>query len=88
MTSLPLHSEFFPGHVIQRFTQRGQFGLQITAQHNVSAASRHIGGDGHDPRPARLGNNLCLLLVILGIEHLMLNILLLKSLGQLLRRFN
>src|SRR5579884_2380579 len=43
---------------------------RIAAQDDVHAPAGHVGGDGHRPRPAGLGDDLGLLLVVLGVEDL------------------
>jgi hypothetical protein len=54
--------QFGPGH---------RFG--IAAQNDVGTAAGHVGGDGDGTEPARLGDNFRLALVVLGVEHLMLD---------------
>ena len=50
--------------------------FDITAQHNVSTSAGHIGRNGDHAWPTGLGNNLGLTRVLLGIEHLMGQLLL------------
>src|SRR3569832_1839122 len=62
----------------------GELGLETTAEHDVSAAARHIGGDGHTAGAPSLRYDLCLALVLFGVEHLMLDALLIKQLREVL----
>src|SRR5262249_44846165 len=41
----------------------------FAAELDVGAAPRHVGGDGHRPGNACLGNDLCFLLVIARVQH-------------------
>ena len=43
--------------------------LGVAAQHDVRAAAGHVGGDGDGPQLARLGHDLGLQLMVLGVEH-------------------
>ncbi len=43
--------------------------LGVAAQEDVGAAARHVGGDGDGALAPRLGHDLRLLLVVLGVEH-------------------
>ena len=65
--------------------QGGKLCLQVSAQHDVRAAARHVGGDGHRTRPAGLGDDVRFALVLLGVEHLMLDALLLQHARDQLR---
>ena len=47
--------------------------FRVAAQHNIRAASRHVGGDGDGADLARLGDDLRLLLVVLGVEDVVRN---------------
>src|SRR3569833_902645 len=60
----------------------GVLGLETTAEHDVSAAARHIGGDGHSAGAPSLRYDLCLALVLFGVEHLMLDALLISSFAR------
>ncbi len=44
--------------------------LGVAAQHDVDAATGHVGGDGDGAELAGLGDDLGLPLVVLGVEHL------------------
>ncbi len=59
--------------------ERGELGLQVAAEHDVGAAARHVGGDGHRARPPGLRDDVRLALVLLGIEHLVRDVLLLQQ---------
>ena len=50
-----------------------EFGLEITTEHDIRAATRHIGSDGHHARPTRLRDDLGFLLVVFRIQHLVLD---------------
>ena len=44
--------------------------LEIAAELDVGAAAGHVGGDGHRARHAGLGDDVGLLLVVAGVQHL------------------
>src|SRR3569832_68519 len=78
---------FFCANDNRRFgmlAECGELGLETTAEHDVSAAARHIGGDGHTAWAPCLRYDLCLSLVLFGVEHLMLDALLIKQLREVL----
>ena len=50
----------------------------VTAKHNVGSASCHVGGDGYGAELACLRNYFSLALVILCVEHIVLNAFLFK----------
>ena len=47
--------------------------LRVAAQHNVGTAAGHVGGDGHRPLLAGLSHDLSLPLVVLGVQHVVLD---------------
>src|ERR1019366_5879749 len=47
--------------------------LGIAAQQNVGAAAGHVGGNGNRTLAACLGNDLGFLLMVLGVQHHMLD---------------
>ena len=55
------------GHGLHHF----HLPLDAATEHDVGAATGHVGGDGHHLRPAGLGHDLGLACMLLGIEHLM-----------------
>ena len=57
----------------------------IAAELNVGAAAGHVGGDRHGAGHAGLGDDVGLLLVIAGVQHLVRHLVLLQQLGQELR---
>ena len=57
-------------------------GLQVAAQHDVGAASGHVGGDGHAAGPSGFLDDLRLATVVLGVQHLVLD----AGLGQQTRQ--
>ena len=60
----------------------------VAAQKDVGAAARHVGGDGHRPQPARLGNDLRLALVVFGVEDVVLDAVFAQHAGDLFRLFH
>ena len=57
----------------------------LPPEHDVGAAARHVGRDGDRALAARLGDDLGLALVLLGVQHVVLDALLLELLGEHLR---
>ena len=47
--------------------------LRVAAQHDVGAAAGHVGGHGDGPHLAGLGHDLRFLLVVLGVQHVVLD---------------
>ena len=62
-----------------------KLGLEVATEHNIGTTTCHIGSDSDHAWPPRLGNNLCFLLVVLRIQHLVLNTCLLEVLREFLR---
>ena len=60
----------------------GDTELDVAAELNVGAATGHVGGDGERANPARLGDDVGLLLVIAGVEHVVGDRFLLQPRGQ------
>ena len=85
MTLFPCRARCFLSRLV---IESCKLGLKITAQHNIGTATRHIGSDGDDARPPRLSNNLCFLLVVLRVQHLVLDTRLLEVLREFLRGLN
>ena len=57
----------------------------VAAELDVGAAAGHVGGDGDGARHAGLGDDVGLLLVVAGVQHLeVLEALLAQALGELL----
>ena len=54
----------------------------VAAELNVGAAAGHVGGDGHRAGNAGLGDDMRLLLVIAGVQHLVRDLVLLQELRQ------
>ena len=54
--------------------------LRAAAQHDVGAAAGHVGGDGDGAGPSGLGHDVRLAFVLLGIQHLVRNLLALQQL--------
>jgi len=59
--------------------------VEIAAELNVGAAAGHVGGDGHRPGLAGLGDDVGFLLVVARVQHLMRDLVLLQERRQLLR---
>ena len=59
--------------------------LDVAAEHDVGAAARHVGGDGDHLRPAGLGDDLGFARVLLGVEHLVGELVLAEQPGKQLR---
>ncbi|MBA7653165.1 hypothetical protein ES703_61008 [subsurface metagenome] len=47
--------------------------VRASSQYNVNASPSHIGGNGYCPRLPRLGDDVSLFFMLLGIKHLMWN---------------
>ena len=60
----------------------------IAAQHDVCAATRHVGRNRDDARTARLSDDFSLPFVLLGIQHLMRHLFLRQQAGQQFRAFD
>ena len=88
MTHLPISGESLAGCLVQRVTLRRQLRLQVAAKYDVSTAARHVGGDGDHAGASSLGDNFRLLLVVLGVQHFVIDLLLFKRLGELFGRLN
>ena len=61
------------------FAQDQDLRLDGAAEHDVRAATRHVGRDGNHLRPPRLRDDLRLARVLLGVEYLMRQLLLLQD---------
>ena len=62
--------------------------FEIAAELDVGAAAGHVGGDGHGAGPAGLGDDMRLLLVEPGIEHVVRHLVLFQRRRQHLRFFD
>ena len=60
----------------------------VAAQHNIGTTAGHVGGDGHGALLTGLGDDLGFALVLLGVQHIMLDALLLQQLGESLALFD
>ena len=67
----------------QRLLPRHELG--VAAEQDVGAAAGHVGGDGDRVLAARLRDDLRFLLVVLGVEHDVLDAAQLQQLRQPLR---
>ena len=59
--------------------------LGVAAEQDVDASARHVRGERHGTRPARLGDDVGLLLVVLGVEDVVLDAAPGEVAGQALR---
>ena len=66
---------FVRGEIVVRFDKIALL-LDVAAEHDVGAAAGHVGGDGDHLRPAGLRHDLRLALVLLGVQHLVRQLLL------------
>src|SRR5690606_26963881 len=86
---LPLGLQARARGLVDRFAALGlqvrQFGLQRAAEHDVGTAAGHVGGDGHRARAAGLGDDGGLALVLLGVEHLVVDARLVELLAEQFR---
>ena len=81
--------------VLRHVEPRGVFVLQlgpghrlgIAAEDDVGAAAGHVRGDGHGALAAGLGDDLGLALVVLGVEHLVLDAALVEQAARAARSF-
>ena len=62
--------------------------FHIATQHNVGAPTGHVGGNGDHAGAARLGNDVGLFSMLLGIQHLVRQLGLLQQAGNDFRVFN
>jgi hypothetical protein len=62
--------------------QKGEFGLEISAEHDVGPAPGHVGGDRDCAGAAGLADDLGLAGVLLGVEHLVRDPAFLEELGE------
>jgi hypothetical protein len=56
--------------------------FNIAAEHDVGAATGHVGGDGNHPRLAGLRHNFRLTGMLLGVQHLMRQFFLVEQAGE------
>ena len=62
--------------------------FEVAAELDVGAAARHVGGYGDRARHTGLGDDVGLLLMIAGVQHLVRDLALLQQAGQMLRFFD
>jgi hypothetical protein len=62
-----------------------EFGIQVAAEHDVGTAAGHVGGDGHGAGLAGAGDDAGLALVLLGVQHLVRDLLAVEQLRHQLR---
>ena len=56
--------------------------LGVAAQHDVGTTAGHVGGDGDGAELTGLGDDLCFLLVILCVQHVVLDAFLIQQPGE------
>ena len=76
------------GVVMLAFAGIGGFGVERAAQHDVGAAPRHVGGDGHRARTPGLRDDAGLGLVVLGVQHLVGDFVFVQHARQVFRNLN
>ena len=65
-----------------------QLYFEITAQHDICTATGHVGGDGYGSGQAGVGDNICLALVLLGVQYLVPDFDLVEQTGKIFRGFH
>ena len=70
--------------IIKRF----KLHRHIAAQYDIGTPPCHVGSDRHRCRFARLRDNLGFTLVLLRIQHLVINLLFIQQSRQILRGLN
>ena len=58
--------------------------FRVTSEHDIGTPACHIGGDGDCTGTTGLGNDLGLTLVEFGIQHFVMDLVLLEALVQIL----
>ena len=66
MTLSPCSSRRVPLHLI---IERGYLRLQVATEYDVSTSTGHVGSNRHDAWTTGLRNNFSFLLVVLCVEH-------------------
>ena len=82
---LPVSGETLAGGFVQYLALGCQLRLQVAAEHDIGTAARHIGGNGDHTWASGLGDDFRLLLVVLGVQYFVINLMLFKRLGELFR---
>ncbi len=68
--------------VLQAFQVGPGHEVGVAAEDDVGASASHVRGDRHGPLPAGLGDDLGLALVVLGVQHLVLDPMMPEHLGD------
>ena len=79
----PLHDVLLDVEIKREHGLLGKL-VRIAAKQDVRATARHVRRDGDGPLAARLGDDLRLALVVLRVEHVMLDSALVEDAGELL----
>ena len=66
MTLSPCSSRRVPLYLV---VERGYLRLQVATEYDVSTSTGHVGSNSHDARTTGLGNDFSFLLVVLCVEH-------------------
>ena len=88
--SAQINDSIFLSRFIQRIVglHRINRHLQITAQHNIGTATRHIGGNGDHLRTSSLCHDFRFTCMLLGVQHLVRQVLFFQQLIDDFRIFN
>ena len=68
--------------LVSRVFQFAQLSLPVTTQHNVGTTTSHVGGNGNSARATGLSHDIGFHCVELGIQHLVLDALLVQHVGD------
>ena len=88
VVSLPVSAQLLDAFLFFGIVQRvvgfngGDHFFEVAPQHDIGTATGHIGGDGDHAGAPRLGHDVGLALVLLGIEHLVRQLGLLQQVGN------
>ena len=87
VTHLPRGTRLFHHGGIS-MTESMKLHFPITAQHNVRTPTGHVGGNGDRATAPGIGNDLCLALMLFGVQHIVLDPRLLEALREQFRNIN
>jgi hypothetical protein len=80
--------DFVEARLARRPGGRFELGLEIAAELDVGAATSHVRGDGHLARHARVLDDVRLALVLLGVQHVVVDVMLAQHAGDQLGAFD
>src|SRR6059058_1087086 len=78
---LPFGAQPLAADLVELRRRGGELGVEIATEHDVGTAPGHVGGDGHGAGSTRLRYDVRLALVLLGVQHLVLDAFLLQEPG-------